>query len=78
MIEIEVCERLMDRRYVPVIKDGRVVDTEVRPKFHACIKGEHGYWGSGDSVQDAIGSVINAHPERFGLKITFLEGPLAR
>lgn len=31
----------------------------------AWITGEPGYWGSGGSVDEAVGSVLRAHPERF-------------
>jgi hypothetical protein len=77
-VEIEVCQRLMDRRHVPEIRDGKVVGMREEPKYHAQIKGEPGIWAAGDSPDDAIGDLIAHHPERFGIKVTYLEGKHAR
>lgn len=78
VVEIEVCERLMDYRQVPVWNESiKQYVLERRPKYHAQIKDEPGYWGCGDSRDDAIGSLVRSHPERFGIKITHL-GKLPR
>lgn len=65
-IEIEVCERLMDHTH-----DGK-------PKFHAQIKGQPGYWETGPSVSSAIGNLIRTHADQFEIKVTYLDKPLAR
>lgn len=77
MVEIEVCERLMDATYVMVDRNGRAVQ-ERRPAYHAQIKDKPGIWGRGASVDEAVGSVIRNHPELFGIKIAHLEGKMAR
>jgi len=78
MVEIEVCQRLMDRRHVPEFdgKGGyRMVEA---PKYHAQIKDRSGVWAAGDNIDDAIGNLIRHHPEEFGVKVTLLEGKHAR
>jgi len=37
--------------------------------YHASLKDEPGIWGCGKSVYAAIGNLINAHPEKFNIKI---------
>lgn len=76
-LKIEVCKRLMDRGHRPVIKDGVVVGSEDTPKYHACLAGKVGIWGSGDSIAEAIGSVIQLHNEQFNVEVEYL-GELAR
>lgn len=69
---IEVCERLMDACHVVIaLPDGRAA-TERRPKYHAQIAGQPGYWGCGESRDEAIGRLIRAHPQLFGLAIEHL------
>ncbi len=70
MIEIEVCERLMDHW---IDQSG-----ERRPKYHAQIKWYPEIWGCGRSPGDAIGSLVQSHSERFGVTVTHLEGRQAR
>jgi hypothetical protein len=72
MIEIEVCERLMDHRIVPVIVEDRVTHLRSAPKYHAQIKGQPGVWACGISWDDAIGNLVRYHPEEFGVTITDL------
>jgi len=69
MNNIEVCERLMD--YWTDEKGIR------RPKFHAQIKGQPGYWGCGQTRSDAIGELMRNHPGKFGINIENL-GKLPR
>lgn len=77
-VEIEVCERLMDYCHVTVADErGRAVQ-ERRPKYHAQIKDQPGYWACGQDRDEAIGNLVRCHPEKFGVKITYLEGKLAR
>ena len=37
--------------------------------YHASLKDAPGVWGCGKSVYAAIGNLINAHPEKFNIKI---------
>ncbi len=64
---IEVCVRSMDHHYI---------GQTMLPKYHACIQGEHGYWGCGRYPQEAIDSVKRSHPERFTgpYTVVFIEG----
>lgn len=70
MIEIEVCERLMDYWYD--------ADGKEKPMYHAQVKDKPGLWGCGKYRVNAIGDLISSHPEVFGIKITCLEGKLPR
>lgn len=76
-VEIEVCERLMDRGHAPIIKGDHVVGSKDTPKFHAQIKDAGGYWGAGDSTAEALGSMMLSHQERFGITVAIL-GKLPR
>lgn len=78
MVEIEVCERLMDHHYVTVADENGQAKSEERPKYHAQIQGEPGLWSCGVSPDDAIGNLVRTHPEKFGIKLTFLKGKLPR
>jgi hypothetical protein len=71
-MKIEVCERLMDHGHAPEIKDGVFVGMRETPKYHAQVRGKPGFWGCGDTIQDAIGSLISAHPKQFGIKIAYI------
>ena len=53
MVQIEVCERLMDHQ-----PDGS-------PKFHACVKGNLSIWDCGNTRSEAIGNLVKSHPEYF-------------
>lgn len=70
MIEIEICERLMDYW----IDD----EGQRRPKYHAQVKNEPHIWACARNTVDAIGQLIRKHPDRFGIEITYLEGKLPR
>lgn len=37
--------------------------------FHASIPGESGMWGAGGSAAEALGQLVFAHPERFGVSV---------
>lgn len=65
-IDIEVCERLMDRQ------------PGGGPKYHAQIKGDPDLWAAGTSINDAIGNLMRTRPKRFGMEIKLLTGKLAR
>jgi hypothetical protein len=79
MIEIEVCQRLMDRWFTPDIDErGKVVGQKEMPKYHAQIKGEPGVWAAGEYADEAIGNLIRCHPSRFGINVVYLEGKQAR
>lgn len=54
----------------------RVVVTRRHDDFHACITGEPGVWGCGKSQKSAIGDLVTAHAERFGIRIQWAEGVL--
>jgi hypothetical protein len=69
MIEIEVCERLMD--------SWQDVFGNRHPKYHAQVKDKPGFWGCGRTPEDAIGSLIRNNPEILGVQVTYL-GRLAR
>lgn len=45
------------------------------PKFHAQIADNPGYWGEGKTIDEAIGSLIRSHPNRFNLTITEVREP---
>ena len=66
---IEVCERLMYNGH-GFNEKGEWVQT---PKYHAQIKGKPGYWGCGDSRNEAIGSLMRSHSELFDVVFTDLE-----
>ncbi len=38
--------------------------------WHACLKDRPEIWGCGKSIDEAIGSLIRAHAERFGISLT--------
>lgn len=57
---VEVCERMHD--YWTDFSSGGSVQ---RPKYHACIQGEEGYWGCGRNIEEAIDALARSHPERF-------------
>lgn len=40
-----------------------------RGSVHASLTGVQGVWGSGKNLHEAIGSMVCAHPESFGIKI---------
>jgi hypothetical protein len=67
---IEVGERLMDH--------WRDCNGQERPKYHAQIQGEPGFWAAGRTANEAIGDLIRCHPERFGVTIDHLEGKITR
>jgi hypothetical protein len=76
---LEVCERLMDWVEVPVYNEQlRDYRLQRRPKYHAQLEGKPSRWGCGVSRDEAIGRLVRAHPEMFGLKVTYLEGKLPR
>lgn len=60
-IQIEVCERMNDRTF------------DSKPKYHACIKDKPGVWSCGASRTEAIGDLIQSHPEIFNLEIVHLK-----
>lgn len=53
---IEVCERLMDEWHVGHIR---------LPKYHACLAHRLSVWSHGRSVEEALDSLIAAHPDEF-------------
>lgn len=77
-MEIEVCERLNDYTFVTVADETGKAIQVCRAKYHAQIKGEPGFWGSGASPAEAIGDLVSAHAHRFGITITTLPMPTAR
>jgi len=77
-VEIEVCVRLADRGHRIVADEhGRAVREET-PKYHAQIKDRPGYWGAGNSIDEAIGSLVQSHSAMFGVNVVHLEGKHAR
>lgn len=46
-----------------------IVVTKRSEDFHACIKGQPGYWDCGRSPSEAIGNLIRTHPEQFNVTI---------
>lgn len=77
---IEVCERLRDFCLVPKRDgDGRIivshgaVEMEQVPKYCARIAGRTGVWADGTTRDEAVGNLIRTHPEKFGIKLNFLE-----
>lgn len=64
-VTIEVCERLMDYW---VGSDG-----VKRPKYHAQIKDNPGFWGCGKNCDEAVGSLIRSHPEKFSIEMVQLD-----
>lgn len=69
MIEIEICERTGDHRI-----DDR---GKIKPKYHASVVGRIGYWGDGRTPNEAIGDLIDANPEAFGVSIIY-RGKMSR
>jgi hypothetical protein len=47
----------------------KIVVTERSGDFHACIEDHPEIWGSGKTPDEAIGSVVRCHRERFGIVI---------
>lgn len=68
----------MDHRPEPDIREGVFRGMVEAPRYHAQIKGEPGFWAAGDSQSEAIGDLIQSHPERFGVVVTHLEGKHGR
>jgi len=64
-IEIEVCERSKDDG-----KGGRSLFLKQHTAaYHAQIASVPGFWGCGNSPDEAIGNLIKTHPEMFGLEL---------
>ncbi len=76
-MEIEVCERTGDHTFVTVDDGTGNAVQERRPVYHAQIKDQPVICGSGSSPMAAIGDLITAHPETFGIKVVDL-GKLSR
>ena len=55
-IEVEVCTRLMDYW---------VCNGHRLPKYHASVADEHGIWGCGCTVEEAICDMMMSHKENF-------------
>lgn len=64
-IEVEICQRLGDWGF-------DYTTQKTTPKYHAQIKSAGGFWGCGNSMDEAVGSLIRNHPEKFGLTFTWL------
>ena len=47
----------------------KIVITKRSDDYHACLKGKPCIWGCGKTVVEAIGQLMLAHPEIFGLEI---------
>lgn len=41
--------------------------TKRQDDIHACIADNPGFWGCGQSIPEAIGNIVFAHPEVFGM-----------
>lgn len=65
MITIEVCQRLMDRRF------------NGKPRYHASVQNTKGGFGVGNTPAEAIGDLIKSHPKLTNIAIKYL-GVLAR
>jgi len=37
--------------------------------FHAAIFENEGYWGAGETQDEAVGSLVRAHPAKFGIEL---------
>ena len=46
-----------------------IVMTKRTDDFHACIRNHPELWGCGRTHSEAIGNLISAHKEHFGIKI---------
>jgi len=44
-----------------------------RPKFRAQIKDRPNCWSCGKCPEEAVGDLITHHPEKFGMKVIYLE-----
>lgn len=60
-ITVEVCERQMDSWIDEACNR--------RPKYHAQIKDQPGYWSCGKSPEDAIGDLITMHQKKFNVLV---------
>lgn len=52
----------------------RIVVTQRSHDFHAQIEGDPGIWGCGYANETAVGALITAHCERFGIAIKWSNG----
>ena len=75
---IEVCERLLDHRYIWV-EDAQhnLIRTET-PCYHACLKENPGIWATGNTIAEAIGDLVQHHATAFNLTVVQLAGPVPR
>jgi hypothetical protein len=57
-------------------KNGNSGDFHVDTKkgWKARLKGDRAVWGIGRSMNEAVGNVINSHPEYFNVDVVVMEG----
>lgn len=65
-MRIIVCMKPQPGKIVTIVVSKR------RDDYHACPEGETGLWDCGRTRTEAIGNLIQTHPERFG--ITLVDG----
>lgn len=68
----------MTRDLKDILTNREPVVIELRQRtadIHAQIKGKPGYWGCGRNSYEAIGSLVMAHVEMFGIEIADLRRP---
>lgn len=69
LTEIELCERSMDYW---IDHNG-----QRQPKYHVQVKDQPNVWACGRSSEEAVGDLIQSHPEQFGVRVIRL-GKLPR
>jgi hypothetical protein len=53
-----------------------IIEIEVSKRtedYHACITDDPAYWGCGQTINEAIGDLVNAHADYFGINIELME-----
>jgi hypothetical protein len=49
----------------------QIIITKRSNDYHAAIDGFPQYWGCGETIDEAIGSLIRAHQEKFKINIVY-------
>ncbi len=52
----------------------KIILTKRAHDYHACIEGIPGAWGCGHSQTEAVGNLISAHYDTFGVAIMWTNG----
>lgn len=49
----------------------KIVVTKRSDDYHACLDGHPEIWGCGETAEEAIGDLIKAHVDTFGITVEY-------